>query len=93
MWEDYATNGADFSAGDDAQNPHTRHEQLREEADTFGLWNPDGVARGLGFGDANVEGQMLAEDEEEDFLSEIMRNAGECQVRTRSRRRWLVVIT
>ncbi|KAJ6779200.1 hypothetical protein DFH09DRAFT_1325131 [Mycena vulgaris] len=76
MWEEYTANGANFSAGDDMEDVHTRHEQLRKEADSLGFWNPKAVARGLGFGDADVEGQMLAEDEDEDFLSEIMRTAG-----------------
>lgn len=80
MWEDYATNGAEFSAGDDAEDPHILLEQLRKEADTLGFWNPEAVARALGFGMADVAGKILAQDEEDNFLSEIMRNAGECRV-------------
>ncbi|KAJ7088921.1 hypothetical protein C8R44DRAFT_836011 [Mycena epipterygia] len=76
MWQDYATNGATFSAGDLADDVQMQHERLRQEADSFGFWNPEGVARDLGFGTADVEGQIIAEDEEEDFLAEIMRNAG-----------------
>ncbi|KAJ7508792.1 hypothetical protein B0H11DRAFT_1703142 [Mycena galericulata] len=84
MWRNYEANGADFSAGDDAEDLRIRYAQLRKEADSFGLWSPEAVARDLGFGNADsVEDQILGEDEEEDFLSEIMRNAGECRVETR----------
>ncbi|KAJ7479923.1 hypothetical protein FB451DRAFT_1172006 [Mycena latifolia] len=76
MWEDYNLNGADFDAGDDAEDPHVRHDKLHEEAQTFGLWNPDGAARQLGLGNEDVAAQILEEDEEEDFLAEIMRTAG-----------------
>ncbi|KAJ7659979.1 hypothetical protein B0H17DRAFT_1163121 [Mycena rosella] len=76
MWADWDAKGAQFSAGDDIDEAHAQRERLREGVDSFGFWNPEAVARGLGFGDADVEGQILAEDEEEDFLSEIMRNAG-----------------
>ncbi|KAJ7678629.1 hypothetical protein B0H17DRAFT_1139319 [Mycena rosella] len=75
MWADFA-NGAEFSAGDDVDEAHGQRERLREGVDSFGFWNPEAVARGLGFGDGDVESQILAEDEEEDFLAEIMRNAG-----------------
>ncbi|KAJ6551835.1 hypothetical protein B0H19DRAFT_1297712 [Mycena capillaripes] len=57
-----------------------RHEQLSKEAHTLGVWNPEAVARGLGFMDADVAHEMLAEDEEEDFLSEIMRNADQEEI-------------
>ncbi|KAJ6563160.1 hypothetical protein B0H10DRAFT_1966257 [Mycena sp. CBHHK59/15] len=76
MWADYAMNGAEFDAGDDAEDDHARHERLREEARTFGLWNPDKVARQLGLGDEDVAAEILEEDEEEDFLADIMRTAG-----------------
>ncbi|KAJ6607440.1 hypothetical protein B0H10DRAFT_2166796 [Mycena sp. CBHHK59/15] len=77
MWEDYALNGADFDAGEEPEDPNVRQAQLRKEADSFGLWNPEDVARKLGFGDDDLVGEVLAEDEEDDFLGEIMRNAGE----------------
>ncbi|KAJ6629915.1 hypothetical protein B0H10DRAFT_1939539 [Mycena sp. CBHHK59/15] len=85
MWEEYALNGADFDAGDDTEDPHVQHEKLREEARTFGLWNPDGVARQLGLGDEDVAAQILEDDGEEDFLAEIMRNADECLEREMAR--------
>ncbi|KAJ7509193.1 hypothetical protein B0H11DRAFT_2427416 [Mycena galericulata] len=57
MWEEYAMHGADFSAGEDAADPHAQHESK------------------LGFAGRDVEEEIMGEDEEEDFLSEIMRNA------------------
>ncbi|KAJ6611415.1 hypothetical protein B0H10DRAFT_1953082 [Mycena sp. CBHHK59/15] len=76
MWEDYALNGADFDAGEEPEDPNVRQVQLSKEADSFGLWNPEDVARKLGFGDDNLVGEVLAEDKEDNFLGEIMRNAG-----------------
>ncbi|KAF7367987.1 hypothetical protein MSAN_00864400 [Mycena sanguinolenta] len=75
MWEDYRVNGADFSAGDDVENPEERHKQLREEAKCFGLWNPGAMAKKLGFDDEEVA-DIVGEDDEDDYLGEIMRNAG-----------------
>ncbi|KAJ6611590.1 hypothetical protein B0H10DRAFT_2285157 [Mycena sp. CBHHK59/15] len=72
MWEDYALNGADFDAGEEPEDPNVRQAQLSKEADSFGLWNPEDVARKLGFGDDDLVGEVLAEDEEDDFLGEII---------------------
>jgi hypothetical protein len=73
MWEDYIINGADFSAGDNMEKPEMREQQLRKEAETFGLWNPEATARKLGFGVENT----VEEDEEDDWLAEVIRNVGE----------------
>ncbi|KAJ7364499.1 hypothetical protein DFH08DRAFT_920925 [Mycena albidolilacea] len=70
MWEDYRINGADFSAGDNMEKPEMREQQLRKEAETFGLWNPEATARKLGFGVENT----VEEDEEDDWLAEVIRN-------------------
>ncbi|KAJ7501284.1 hypothetical protein B0H11DRAFT_2373359 [Mycena galericulata] len=75
MWADYRMNGAEFSAGDDIEHPEATFQRLREEAEIFGLWNPEATVRKLGFGDDNM-GNVVEEDEEDDFLGEIMRNAG-----------------
>ncbi|KAJ6524031.1 hypothetical protein B0H19DRAFT_934723 [Mycena capillaripes] len=83
MWGDFANNGADFSAGAAVDESRRQHERLRKDADSFGFRNPEAVARDLGFGDTTVEGRILEEDEEDDFLSEIMRQAGECRIRKR----------
>lgn len=82
MWDDYALNGAVFDAGDDADDPHIRHERLREESRIFGLWNPEATAKQLGMGDEDIAAGILGEDEEDDFLAEIMRAVGECRVLT-----------
>ncbi|KAJ7229288.1 hypothetical protein C8J57DRAFT_1534601 [Mycena rebaudengoi] len=73
MWDDYCMNGAAFSAGDECESTEVPLRQLREEAESFGLWNPEATARKLGFDD----GQRVAADEdddEDDFLAEFMRN-------------------
>ena len=80
MWEDYRINGAEFSAGEDAQDAVAQHKRLLEESESFGLWNPETMARKLGFGPDESEDMapiLAAEDEEDDFLAEIMRNIGE----------------
>jgi hypothetical protein len=69
-------NGAEFSAGDEVERPEAPHRQLRQEAESFGLWNPEAMARKLGFGDAEVVAGE-EDDEDEDFLAEIMCNIGE----------------
>ncbi|KAJ7229612.1 hypothetical protein C8J57DRAFT_1251802 [Mycena rebaudengoi] len=75
MWREYEENGADFSAGDDAGDDGVRQQQLHTEAESFGLLDPEAAARKLGFGGVDLGAKILAEDE--DFLSEIMRNTAE----------------
>ncbi|KAJ7032262.1 hypothetical protein C8F04DRAFT_1211182 [Mycena alexandri] len=65
MWQDYELNGA--------TSPEMREQQLRKEAEIFGLWNPEATANKLGFGCENTDGE---ENEDEDWLAEIIRNAG-----------------
>jgi hypothetical protein len=74
MWEDFRMNGADFSAGDEAEDPEARRRQFQAEAEIFGLWNPEATARKLGFVD---DGLGDEEDDEDDFLGEFLRNFGE----------------
>lgn len=76
MWADYRMNGAEFSAGDEPDKPEAMEQQLRQEAEIFGLWNPDAMARKLGFGDDDQAGS-IEEDGEDDFLADILRNVGE----------------
>ncbi|KAJ7812979.1 hypothetical protein B0H14DRAFT_3112205 [Mycena olivaceomarginata] len=72
MWEDYRVNGADFSVGDDIEDQQKQCRRLQEEADVFGLWNPDATARLLGFGGEDARDQV--QEDEDDLLAEIMRN-------------------
>ncbi|KAJ6606724.1 hypothetical protein B0H10DRAFT_2178638 [Mycena sp. CBHHK59/15] len=75
MWDQYQTLGANFDAGDDEMDAGVAHERLRKQADVFGLMNPEGVAKKLGFGASDILEDILGEEEEEDFLSEIMSKA------------------
>ncbi|KAJ7346278.1 hypothetical protein DFH08DRAFT_914975 [Mycena albidolilacea] len=77
FWDDYAVNGADFSAGDPADDGDIQIGRLREQIGAFGLWNPEKAVRQLVFGDEDVADQILNADEEEDFLAEIIRDAAE----------------
>jgi hypothetical protein len=84
MWEDYRVNGADFSVGDDVEDQQKQRRRLQEEADVFGLWNPDATARLLGFGGEDARDQV--QEDEDDLLAEIMRNVGEsCYLEINSR--------
>ncbi|KAF8134134.1 hypothetical protein K438DRAFT_1787318 [Mycena galopus ATCC 62051] len=75
MWEDYRMNGAEFSAGDPTEDTEVRNHQLREEAQVFGLWDPVGMARKLGFGDESVA-DTIEGDLEDGFLAEIFASVG-----------------
>ncbi|KAF7378116.1 hypothetical protein MSAN_00235900 [Mycena sanguinolenta] len=75
MWDDYRTNGADFSlAEDEHEDLELRNRRLREEAETFGLWNPEAMAMKMGFLDGGADAGAEAEVEE-DFLAELLRIA------------------
>jgi hypothetical protein len=81
MWEDYELNGAKFSAGDTIEKPEMRAEQLRKEAEIFGLWNPEATSNKLGFGPENT----VVDEQDDDWLAEIIRNIGESVVAVRWR--------
>ncbi|KAJ7208459.1 hypothetical protein C8J57DRAFT_1257855 [Mycena rebaudengoi] len=81
MWDGFVENGAEFSAGDISDNAHISHERLCQEADSFGLLNPEVVARSLGFREGDLEREIIADDDEEDFLAEVMRHAVERPVK------------
>jgi hypothetical protein len=76
MWDQYQAHGANFEAGEDHADETVELERLRGQAEVFGLLNAEGVARKLGFGSRDVGDDILDEEEEEDFLSEIMSKAG-----------------
>ncbi|KAJ7859305.1 hypothetical protein B0H14DRAFT_3084960 [Mycena olivaceomarginata] len=75
MWEDFRMNGADFSAGDEAEDPEARRRQFQAETEIFGLWNPEATARKLGFVDNGLEDK----EDEDDFLGEFLRNFDLCE--------------
>ncbi|KAJ7820593.1 hypothetical protein B0H14DRAFT_2599887 [Mycena olivaceomarginata] len=92
MWDRYATDGAQFDAGNDQSDGDVELERLRRQGEVFGLMNAEAMARKLGFGSSNVGNDILGEEEEEDFLSEIMANAGERQSQVRFRPNWEVTV-
>ncbi|KAJ6567528.1 hypothetical protein B0H10DRAFT_2200191 [Mycena sp. CBHHK59/15] len=75
MWDQYRTAGANFDAGDDRMDVGVEHNRLRKEADTFGMMNAEAMARKLGFGTGDVGEDILDDEEEADFLSELMGKA------------------
>jgi hypothetical protein len=79
MWADYAQNGAMFSAGDIEDDIEVTQQRLAQQVDIFGLLDPKETAERLGFeGDAGLAKELLQAEAEDDFLAEIMVNAGEC---------------
>ncbi|KAJ7828570.1 hypothetical protein B0H14DRAFT_2594578 [Mycena olivaceomarginata] len=77
MWARYEANGADFDTGNDAADANVHHAQLQKQAEVFSLLDAEGVAKVLGFGGDDVAKELLAEDDDEDFLSGIMANIGQ----------------
>ncbi|KAJ7140471.1 hypothetical protein C8R43DRAFT_1131421 [Mycena crocata] len=71
MWDDYRIHGANFSAGDEVDSSKAQQTRLRDEAKSFGLWNPEATARRLGFGEDERDG-AIENDEEDDFLADVM---------------------
>ncbi|KAF7296426.1 hypothetical protein HMN09_01113000 [Mycena chlorophos] len=76
LWAAYDDHGADFSAGDVLQEGGIDVASLERQATVFGILDPEGVARRLGFGDGSLEEEILAKDAKEDFLAEILHAAG-----------------
>jgi hypothetical protein len=79
MWEDFEMNGAEFTAGSDAEaEERDRYEKQEQE---FGVWNSDTMAGELGgFGDGDeFPVARPQEDEDEEILSDILHNAREFQ--------------
>jgi hypothetical protein len=73
MWEDFDCNGAVFDAGTDDGGDMDRR-RLEIEADEFGIWNPEGTARALGFSDPTSETSQ--DNVDDDILADIMASAG-----------------
>ncbi|KAJ6619148.1 hypothetical protein B0H10DRAFT_1744510, partial [Mycena sp. CBHHK59/15] len=78
MWADYEQNGASFTAGDEEEDVEAMHRRLAQQVDVFGLLDPKETAERLGFeGDESIVKELLQIEVEDDFLAEIMANAGE----------------
>ncbi|KAJ6615369.1 hypothetical protein B0H10DRAFT_2220401 [Mycena sp. CBHHK59/15] len=77
MWADYEENGASFTAGDEEEDVEAMHRRLAQQVDVFGLLDPKETAERLGFeGDEAIAKDLLQIEAEDDFLAEIMANAG-----------------
>jgi hypothetical protein len=77
MWVRYRENSADFDAGDSTEDPGVQQRHLQSQANVFGLMNAEAVAQRLGFGKGDIAEEILAEEEELDFLGEILHSVGE----------------
>ncbi|KAJ6597688.1 hypothetical protein DFH09DRAFT_1071666 [Mycena vulgaris] len=76
MWDSYNTNGAIFSAGDDPELVFAKERAaLAREADEFGLWNAQSMARQLGFSAEGGDPVVDERDEDDAILCEMMDNA------------------
>ncbi|KAJ7792281.1 hypothetical protein B0H14DRAFT_2624030 [Mycena olivaceomarginata] len=77
MWDQYQTEGATFSAGDEPAADSWAHEaDLTRQTEQFGRWNAVSIARNLGFMGLESEIPILDEHDEEDtLLCEMMDNA------------------
>ncbi|KAJ7062953.1 hypothetical protein C8F01DRAFT_1082526 [Mycena amicta] len=77
MWRAYAEDGASFSAGDEAETGGPDLERLKRQADIFGILDPEGAAKRMGFGDDGPEeNEFMDGDEDVDFLADVMANGG-----------------
>nr|GAT48237.1 predicted protein [Mycena chlorophos] len=76
MWKGYEENGASFSAGAWVEGAPMGHDELARKAEVFGMLDPEGAARRLGFGEGSLMEEITMRDEEDDFLSQLMANAG-----------------
>jgi hypothetical protein len=80
MWREYEQNGANFTAGDEEDDVAAMHRRLAEQVDVFGLLDSEETAVRLGFEEDNdIAKELLDIESEEDFLAEIVANAGECR--------------
>ncbi|KAJ6529506.1 hypothetical protein DFH09DRAFT_1250415 [Mycena vulgaris] len=76
MWDSYNTDDAIFSAGDDPELVFAKERAaLAREADEFGLWNAQSMARQLGFSAEGDDPVVDERDEDDAILCEMMDNA------------------
>ncbi|KAJ7868066.1 hypothetical protein B0H14DRAFT_2572558 [Mycena olivaceomarginata] len=77
MWAEYEQTGGLFTAGDEEEDVEAMHRRLAQQVDVFGLLDPKETAERLGFdGDEAISKDLLQIEAEDDFLAEIMANAG-----------------
>ncbi|KAJ7195789.1 hypothetical protein GGX14DRAFT_575340 [Mycena pura] len=78
MWADYHEHGAAFSAGDSDAEKKRQADRARLEraAEVFGILNAEAVAHRLGMAGDNIADEVLAQDEEQDYLGRLLRDAG-----------------
>ncbi|KAJ6548053.1 hypothetical protein B0H10DRAFT_1969390 [Mycena sp. CBHHK59/15] len=63
--------------GDEEEDVEAMHRRLAQQVDVFGLLDPKETAERLGFeGDESIVKELLQIEAEDDFLAEIMANAG-----------------
>jgi hypothetical protein len=76
MWDQYQTEGATFSAGDEpAADGWAQEADLARQAEHFRRWNAASIARTQGFLGPESEIPILDEHDEEDaLLCEMMDN-------------------
>jgi hypothetical protein len=84
QWCGPNTLGTPKYGGDDELGPSVQEKRLREEAESFGLWNPETMACTLGFGDEDMLASMVDKDEKDDFLAEFLGNIGESSFEMRA---------
>ncbi|KAF7310233.1 hypothetical protein MIND_00397000 [Mycena indigotica] len=76
MWAGYEEFGGAFSAGEDLDGRSINVARLDRQAEVLGILDPEGVAQRLGYGDGSLEDELQEKDAEDDFLAELLRNAG-----------------
>jgi hypothetical protein len=75
MWDHFEAADFTLEAGEDPDYIAQLHYQaLAHQADTYGAWN--GAEALPGYTDLDDVSRFLDDDDEEDLLSEIMRNIG-----------------
>ncbi|KAJ7300661.1 hypothetical protein DFH08DRAFT_979463 [Mycena albidolilacea] len=81
IWAEYEQTGGLFTAGDEEEDVGVVRRGLARRVGVFGLLGPEGAAERLGFdGDEAISKDLLQIEAEDDFLAEIMANAGGCRV-------------
>jgi hypothetical protein len=77
MWQNYEINGADFDIADDPDQlaEVAARRRFENDADEFGLWNPEADGEDFVFSNATEIDGLGGDPEEDELLAEVMRNA------------------